>query len=143
MEELLHLLIECRSSDNHLVESSAKCLLHLFADFFLHLLVDNGQVAQQTHGACLQFGEHLLAYDLLDDERYGDDNLRAHVGECLCDDGRRGDAREIVDMAAVEELEDKLECHTVHVGHGQDADDTVAMVDGLAKHMHGEVVVAP
>lgn len=54
-----------------------------------------------------------------------------------------GDAVEVVDMHALEKLEDKLERHAVHVGHGQDADDVVAALERLAQHVEGEVGVAP
>ena len=136
-------MVEGCASGHHLIGIASEGLHHHLTDALLHLLVDYGHIPQQSHLVVLYLREYHLANNLLDDKRYGDDNLRAHVGECLCDDGRRGYAGEIIDMATIEELEDKLECHTVHVGHGQDADDTVAMVDGLAKHMHGEVVVAP
>ena len=46
-------------------------------------------------------------------------------------------------MAAVQELEDKLKGHAIHVGHGQDGDDIVTCLDGLAQYMFGKVIVRP
>ena len=70
-----------------------------------------------------------------------DDGL--DLGQRLRDDGGRGHTVEIEDMTAVEELEDELEGHAVHVGHGQHGYDLVAGLDGLAQHVAGEVVVRP
>ena len=46
-------------------------------------------------------------------------------------------------MTAVQELEEELESHAVHVGHGQNGDDAVATTDNFTQHVVGEVVVRP
>ena len=97
----------------------------MLIDALIDLLVDARHLHQQAHTRILQFREHLLADDLLDNQRHGDDNARLHVGESCSNNSRGGDARQIIDMAAFEELENKLEGHAVHVCHRQDADDIV------------------
>ena len=65
------------------------------------------------------------------------------VGKGLCDDGRRGKTCEEEKVAAMHEGEDKLHCHTVHVGHGQDAKYRRALLDACAEDFETEVEVAP
>ena len=113
------------------------------APLLAHLLGDDGHGEQQAHAVVLYLGEYLLADNLLDNQGHGDDDLRLDVGKGLGDDGRRGDAVQVVHVTAVQELEDELEGHAVHVGHGQDGDDAVATVDDLAQHVVGKVVVRP
>ena len=43
----------------------------------------------------------------------------------------------------MQEFEDELESHAVHVGHGEDRDDAVATIDGLAEDVLRKVVVRP
>ena len=81
--------------------------------------------------------------DLLDDERHGNDDDGLDLRQGLCDDGWRGHTAQVIHVTAVQELEDELERHAVHVGHRQHGDDAVAGADGLAKHVAGEVVVRP
>ena len=139
----LHLAVERSTADDDLVEVAAEGLAHLGEDGGAHLLADDGHGHEQSHLVGLQLGEHLLADDLLDDQRHGDHDARLDVGQRLGDDGGRGHAVEIVDVHALEKLEDKLKRHAVHVGHGQDADDVVAALKRLAQHVEGEVDVAP
>ena len=116
-QECLHLLVECSTSDDDLVELTAKGLDHLLAYLLTHFLGDDRHGEQQAHAVVLYLGEYLLADNFLDDQRYGDDNLRLHVGKGLRDDGRRRYTVEVIDVTAVKELEDEFEGHTVHVCH--------------------------
>ena len=122
MQEILHLSVERSTADNHLVEVATEGVAHLVADLLLHLLADYWHVEQHAHAVVLNLREHLLADDLLDDQRHSDDNGWLDAAECLSNDGWARDAGEIEDVAALEEFEDKLECHAIHVGHRQDAD---------------------
>ena len=63
--------------------------------------------------------------------------------ECLGDDGWARDAGKIVNMATLDELEDKLECHAIHVCHRQDTDDRISSLDLLAQYILGKVGIAP
>ena len=46
-------------------------------------------------------------------------------------------------MATLDELEDKLECHAIHVCHRQDTDDRISCLDLLAQYILGKVGIAP
>ena len=46
-------------------------------------------------------------------------------------------------MTAVQEFEDELERHAIHVRHGQDTDGVVTFLNGLTQHLFSEVVIAP
>ena len=72
-EELLHLLVECSTTDNDLIEASAKRVLDLLTDLLVYLTVEHRHVKEQTHATVLYLREHLLADDLLDNERHGND----------------------------------------------------------------------
>ena len=100
LEELLHLLVEGCAADDDFVHVSAEGLEHLLADHLTHLLGDDGHLQQQAHTVVLHLREHLLADDLLDDERYGDDDDGLHLGQGLGDDGGRGHTVEVIDVAA-------------------------------------------
>ena len=50
---------------------------------------------------------------------------------------------EEVDVHTADELEDELECHAVHVGHGEHGEHTVAGLHILANGINSEVYVAP
>ena len=143
LEELFHFLVEGCASDDDFVELSAEGIDHLFADFLVYLEVDDGHLHEQSHDVGLYLGEDFLAYDFLDDQRHGNDDDGLDAGECLGNDGRRWYSAEVIDVASVEELEDEFESHAVHVSHGQDADDAVALLDSLTEHVDGEVVVGP
>ena len=43
-EEALHLLVECCSADDYLVELSSECCPYLLAYLLVHLLVDDGHI---------------------------------------------------------------------------------------------------
>ena len=142
-QECLHFLVECSTSDDDFVELATEGFDNLLTNLLADLLGNDGHGEQEAHAVVLNLGEHLLADYLLDDQRYGDDDLGLDIGKGLCDDGRRGDAVEVIDMAAMQELEDELEGHAVHVGHGENGDDAVATVDGLAQYVLGKVIVGP
>ena len=78
-EELLHLLVEGSTTDNDLIEASAKRVLDLLTDLLVYLTVKHRHVEQQTHAVVLYLREHLLADDLLDNERHGNDNGRLNL----------------------------------------------------------------
>ena len=143
LQERLHLLIEGGTADDDFEELSAEGLLHLLADALAHLLRNDGHLQQQAHAWCLNLGEHLFAYDFLDDQRHGNDDAGLDVGEGLRNDGGRGHAVEIVDMASLDELIAELEGHAVHVCHGQDGDDAAAGLQVVAHGLAGEVEVRP
>ena len=142
-EERLHLLIEGGTTDNNLVHIATESLEHLLTNHFTHFLRNDRHLQQQSHTIVLNLGEHLLAHYFLNDQRHGDDHAGFHLGQGLGDDGGRRRARQVVHMAAVEELENKLEGHAIHVGHGQDGDDMVALGNGAAQHLTGKVIVRP
>ena len=142
-EELLHFLIEGCTSDDNLIEVATERFNHLVANLLVYLLVYNRHVEEKAHTIVLNLWEYLLADDLLDNQRYGYDDGWLDLCEGCCDDGRTWHTCEIEDVATEDKLKHKLERHAVHVCHRQDADDVVALLDYLAKHSHGEVVIAP
>ena len=85
--------------------------------------------------------EHLLADNLLDDQRHGNDDAWLDLGKSLSDDGRRRRAVQIEHMTAMQEFEQELEGHTIHVSHRKDGDDIVATFDGGTQHVAGKVIV--
>ena len=143
MEELFHLLREGGSADYYLVEVAAESLGHLLVYALVDSLVQSWHLQEQAYAWVLQLGEHLLLYYLLDNQRHGYDDAWLYVGESRGDDCRRRYAREVEHVATLDELEQELKRHAVHVGHGKDADDVVARHDGLAEHVLGEVGIAP
>ncbi len=143
MHELFHLLIECRAANDDFVEVAAKSCNHLVTNFLVDFLVDDRHSEQQAHTIVLNLRENFLPNDFLNHERYGNDDCRAHFGKRLCDDGWRGDTVEIEHMASVQEFEDKLERHSVHVCHRQDAQHVIATFNLVAQHMLRKIVIAP
>ena len=123
MEETFYFLVEGSTADNHLVEVATEGIGYLVAYLLLHLLADYRHVEQHTHAVVLNLWEYLLADDLLDNQRHSNDDCWLDASECFSDDGWTRDAGEIEDVAALDEFEDKLKCHAVHVGHRQDTDD--------------------
>ena len=143
VEEGLYLLAEGGAADDDLIEAASEGCCNLLADLLVHLLADDGHAEEQPHLVVLYLGEDALADDLLNDQGHGDDDARAYVGKCLGDDSRAGHAGEVIDVAAGEKLEDELEGHAVHVGHGEDADDGVTGMDLGSEDVAGEVGIAP
>ena len=143
LQECLYLLVESCTADDDLVELAAEGLDDLLAYPLADFLRDDGHGQKQSHAVVLYLGKHLLADNLLNDQRHGDDNLGLHIGKGLCDDGRRGYPVQVVGVASVQKLENELEGHAVHVSHGQYADNAVAGFDNLAQHMLGKVIVRP
>ena len=123
MEEGLHLLVEGSTANDDLIEIATESVGYLLANLLAYLLADNRHVEQQAHAIVLYLREHLFANDLLDNERHGYDDGRLDATKCLGDDGWARDASEIIDMATLDELEDELKCHTIHVSHRKDTDD--------------------
>ena len=142
-EESLHLLIEGSASDNHLIHLASEGFQHFLADHLTHLLRDNGHLQQQAHAVVLNLREYLLADDLLNDEGHGNHDDRLDLGQCLCDNGGRRHTIEIVDMTTMQELEDELERHTVHMSHREHRDNLITSLDGLAQYIAGKIVVRP
>ena len=141
-QELLHLLIErCTAYDN-LIESAAKGIIYLLADFLLYLCSNDRCLHQQTNSRS-QFREHLLADNLLDDEWYGDDDDWLDICESLCHNCWGGDAGEIVDVASAHELLDKFKRHTIHVSHRQNGYGIVAWMQLAIKHEARKVQIRP
>ena len=130
MEEGLHLLVEGSTANDDLIEIATESVGYLLANLLAYLLADNRHVEQQAHAIVLYLWEHLLTDDLLDDKRHGNDDGRLNLRERLGYDCRTGHACEIKDMAAMQELEEELERHAIHVGHGQNADYAVAGLNG-------------
>ena len=143
LQELLHLLVQGSTADDDLVHAATESVQHFLTDHLAHLLRDHGHLQQQTHAVVLDLGEDLFADDLLDDQRHGNHDDRPYLLQGSSDDGRRGDAVQIVDVTAVQELEEELEGHTVHVGHRKHRDDRVTGLDLRSQHVAGEVVVRP
>ena len=142
-KEFLHLLREGCATDDDLIELAAEGVVHLVADALLHLLVHHGHRQQQTYTVVLYLGEYFLTDDLLDNQRHGDDERWLHVGERLCDDGRTRQTGQEEQMTAVAETEQEFYCHTVHVGHRQDAQHIVAGMHLTTKTAEDELDVAP
>ena len=132
LEELLHFLIEGGTANNDFVEVATEILHNLLLYLLVHLLAHDRHVQQDAHTVVLYLGEYLLAYDLFDNEWYGDDDGWLDLSECSSDDGWRWYAGEVEHMATEEEFEHKLKRHAVHVSHRQDADDVVALLDNIA-----------
>ena len=143
VEESFNFLVERSAADNHLIEVATEGIAYLVADLLLHLLADDRHVEEHAHTVVLNLREYLLADNLLDNQRHSDDNCWLDASECLGDDGWARDAGEIVNMATLDELEDKLECHAIHVCHRQDTDDRISSLDLLAQYILGKVGIAP
>ena len=88
MQETLHFLIESSTTDDNLIEVASECLSHLIAYLLAYLLVDDRHVEKHTHAVVLNLGEHLLADNLLDDERHSNDDGWLDAAESLGDDSR-------------------------------------------------------
>ena len=142
LEELLHILVEGGSSDDDLVEVATEGVHHLFTYAFVHPPVDDRHLAENLNAVGLYLREHLLLDDFLDDEWNGDDDRWLDVGKRLCDDGRAGHTSQEEDVLTREEFEGELECHSIHVGEWQDADD-VGAFQVLTHCLAGEIEVAP
>ena len=143
MQETFHFLVKGCTTDNHLVEVATEGIGYLVAYLLLHLLADYRHVEQHTHAVVLDLREYLLADNLLDNQRNCNDNGWLDASECLGDDGWARDAGEIEDVAALDEFEDKLKRHAVHVGHRQDTDDRISRLNLLAQYAFCEICIAP
>ena len=142
LQEFLHVLVECRTSDDDFVEVSTKGIHHLFADLLVHLPVDDRHLPQNLNAIRLYLREHLLLDDFLDDKRYGDDDCGFDIGKGLCDDGWAWHACKEENVFAGQEFVGELKGHSIHVGQRKDADDVVSL-EVCPHHFHGEVEVAP
>ena len=100
LEERFYLLVEGCAANDYLVDVAAESLINLVAYLFLHLLAYHRHIHEQADAVVLYLRENLLAYDLLDNQRHGDDNPWLHVGKSLCNDGRRGHTGKVEDVAA-------------------------------------------
>ncbi len=143
VQEGLHLLVEGCATNDDLVEIAAEGIGDLLADHLAYLLADDRHMEEHTHTVVLNFGEHLLADDFLNDQGNGDDHRWFDTSESLGDDGGTRDAGEVEHMTAPDELEDELERHAIHVSHWQDADNRVAALEFLAQYVAREIDIAP
>ena len=125
-QELFHLLVECRTADNDCGKIAAECLYHLLAYGGFYLVVNDRYFQQQFHGRRFQLGQYTLLDNLFDNERYGYDEVRLYVGECLEDNLRTWHTGEVVDVATYGELVQEFECQSVHMSHRQHAYQFVA-----------------
>ena len=87
LEEVFYLLIEGCTTDDNLVHVAAKGLQHFLTDHLANLLRDDRHLQKQTHAVVLDLREDFLADNLLNDQRYGDDNDGLDFLKCLGDDG--------------------------------------------------------
>ena len=142
-QELLDLFRERSTANDDLIEIAAESIVDLFADAVFHLLAHYRHRQQQAHAVVLDLGEHLLADDLLQNERHGDDERGTHIDEGLGDDGGRRQTCQEEQMAAMTEAEEKLYRHAVHVGHGQDAQQIIARLDFLAQTTDDKLDITP
>ena len=78
---------------------------------------------KHTHTVVLYLREYLLANNLFDNQRYCDNDSRFDATESLCDDSWAWDASKVEDVATCDKLKQELKRHTIHVGHGENADD--------------------
>ena len=140
-QELFYLLVEACAADDDFHEVASECLYHLFAHGCPYLVVDDGHLQQQLHGRCLQFGQHVLFDNLLDDERHGYNQVGSDFRECLEDDFRAGHAGQEEDVATHGEFIEELEGKSVHVRHGQHGDQLVAGFQ--RQYLEGEGGVRP
>ena len=99
LQELLNLLVEGSAANDNLVEVAAKGIYHLLAYLLVYLLAYDRHVKEQTHTVVLYLREHLLAYNLLDNERYGNDDGWLNLCKGSSDDSRRRHACEVEDVA--------------------------------------------
>ncbi len=143
MEEVFYFLVEGCTTDNHLIEVATEGIAYLVADLLLYLLADDRHVEEHAHAVVLYLWEYLLADNLLDNQWHCNDDGWLDASECLSDDGWARDAGEIEDVATLDELEDEFECHAIHVGHRQDADDRISRLDLLAQYILSKVGIAP
>ena len=142
-EELLDLLREGSTTHDDLIEVTTEGIVYLLADALLHLLAYDGHRQQQAHAVVLYLGEYFLADNLLDDQRYGDDDGGLHGGKGLGDDGGRRKTCEKEKVTAITESEEELDSHSVHVGHRQDAQHIVACLHFLAQDTDDVLHVTP
>ncbi len=110
-------------------------------DGVFDFVVDDGDVHQQFHVRLFDGGEYFFADDFFDDEGYGDNEVWFYFRKGVGNDFLRRGARQEVDVGAVDELVDEFECESVHVGHGEHADDLGAGVE--SEYFDAEFHVCP
>ena len=142
-QEHFYFAVQGCSTDDNLIDVTTEGLHYLFANLLFYLLLNYRCVQQQLHAVGLNLGEHTLANNLLDNERYGYHKRRLHFGKCLCDDCRRRHTCQVEDMGTCNKLEDKFESHTIHVCHWQNADNVASRLNGCAQYAACKVGIAP
>ena len=132
LEELLHLLIEGSTTNDHLIELATKGFEYLLTNLHANFLGDHRHGQQETHTVVLYLGEYLLADNLFDDKRYGNDDDGFDISESLSDNRWTRNTVQVVHMTAMQEFEDELESHTVHMSHRENRDDPVTWTNPLS-----------
>ena len=90
LEELFYLLVQRCATDDDFVGPSAKGVVDLLTDTCLDLLGNDRHLQHNLDGVALYLGEYALADNLLDDQRYGNDDVRLDFLVGLGNDGWRG-----------------------------------------------------
>ena len=142
-EELLNLLVEGSTANDNLIELATERIYNLLANLLENLLVYEWHVEQQTHAIGLKLRQHLFADNLLDNQRYSNDDCRFYFCKGCSDDSRRRNACKVEHVTAEEEFEEEFERHAIHVRHRENTDDIIALLNVLGYGSHSKVVVAP
>ena len=74
-EQLLHLVIEGRTTHDHFLKLSAECLDELGTDLAVYHFVHAGYAQEIAHRAFLEDGAQLVAVDLLKNEGHTYDEV--------------------------------------------------------------------
>ena len=142
-QKLFHLFRQGGATYDNLVHLATKGVENLLTDTLLDLLAHDRHLQQQAHAVVLYLGEYFLANDLLDDQWNGDNHGWLYLSESLRDDGGTRQTGEEEQMTTIAEAEHEFYCHTIHVGHGQDAQHVVASLHVTTQDAHDELYVAP
>ena len=115
--------------------------------YILNLLLDNmandRRLHEDSHLRCLNLGKNSLTHNLFYNKRYNNQDYGLHLGQCLHEDCRRGHLGEEVNVNAGNELESELECHSVHVGHGEHGEHIIAWLNDISQNRNSKIIITP
>ena len=79
MEESLHLLVECSSSHNHLVEIASEEVGEPLTYFFIDQALCERQCQEALCAEGLELRENSGLHNFLHDERHADEDVGLHI----------------------------------------------------------------
>ena len=126
-KEPFYLRVKSSSTYKNFIEVSAQNIQYILTDSVLYLTVDNRHVHQQMHWLTLDFREYLLADNLLNNHRHGNNHCRLNVSTSLGDKRWTRQTGEEEKVITKYKLAKEFARKSIHVSHRQHAQNIAAV----------------